>query len=514
MKIFNITQTLSEKDLTQIQNLNIDIEKIEEQYVRCSYGTMYIKLLRAATLNDGVKSYTNKDKSEFVSLYNDQIVNHVVENFIPASGAASRMFKFLLDFIKKFNSNTESINSFINKYNAYELKAFFIGIEKFSFYDEVIAECIHYLPNYNSLSQDQKLYTFVKVMLESSKFDYMNKPKGLIPFHKDLCALYTPITSHINEAISIGNKFPKIHFTVSKGFEKEFLDIVNQHNHSCFVSFSNQHSRTDSIAFDLENKFFRKSNNELLFRPGGHGALIENLNELNSDIIFIKNIDNVSFNYIEEINFNKKFLGGVLLKHQQTIFGILNEFDNVQTEDHVIEVLNYMEKELNIFIPDQIKINSTLTKVKHFIFNKLNRPIRVCGMVKNEGEPGGGPFWTKNTSGENSLQIVESAQINLKDVGQQLILSQSTHFNPVDIVCGVKGYKGDKFDLTQFVDPDTGFIVQKSAEGKYLKAYELPGLWNGGMADWISIFVEVPVETFNPVKTVNDLLKPAHRFKE
>ena len=511
MQIFNITDSFTNSDLEQLKKLNIDLEKIVDQYIRCSQGTISANLVRVATINDGINTYSPSEKEELALLYDLQVNKYTVEKFVPASGAATRMFKFLIDFVKKFNPDFETINAYINKHKAHELKTFFIGLEKFSFYEIVIAECHHVVPNYNSLDSDKQLYFFVKTMLESKNLNYLNKPKALIPFHKHDDQLLTPISKHLTEALGTSNYKPKIHFTVSEGFENNFLEIINKEDIECTVTFSNQLTRTNSIAFDLENKPFRLKNNELLFRPGGHGALIENLNELKSDIIFIKNIDNVSHNHLDEIIFNKKFLGGVLIKHQQTIFNILNNFDWIQNQESIIEILNYMEKQLNIFIPDHIKLNSTIDQIKTFIQEKLNRPIRVCGMVKNEGEPGGGPFWVKNDNKEISLQIVESSQINTKNIEQQLIMSQSTHFNPVDIVCGVKNHLGEKFDLTQFIDHNTGFVVQKSHEGRYLKAYELPGLWNGAMADWISIFVEVPIITFNPVKTVNDLLKPAHQ---
>lgn len=511
MQIFNITDSLSDTDLELLKNLNIDLEKIIDQYVRCSQGTIPANLVRVATLNDGITTFSVLEREELVLLYENQVDKFSIEKFVPASGAATRMFKFLIDFLKKFNSGYETINAYINKYHAYELNTFFIGLEKFSFYNIVLAECLLAYPNYPTLTKDEKLFLFVKVMLESDQLNFVNKPKALIPFHQLGDKLFTPITKHLKEAKATSNDIPKIHFTVSEGFEKDFITVINQEKIDCEVTFSNQMTRTNSIAFDLENKFFRQKNNELLFRPGGHGALIENLNHLESDIIFIKNIDNVSYNHLDEIVFNKKFIGGILIKHQQTIFNILNNFEGINNQESIIEILNYMEKQLNIFIPDNIKTNSTLEEIKLFIADKLNRPIRVCGMVKNEGEPGGGPFWIKNENKEITLQIVESSQVNVKNIGQQLILSQSTHFNPVDIVCGIKNHKGEKFDLLQHIDHSTGFIVQKSHEGRYLKAYELPGLWNGAMADWISIFVEVPIQTFNPVKTVNDLLKPAHQ---
>jgi len=511
MQTFNIIDALSKFDLEFLKEKKIDTEKIITQYNNCLTGNSPLNLLRVATANDGIQSHANSEKKELVAFYDTESANFSIEKFVPASGAATRMFKFLIDFITHFDPENETINTYINKHKSHELTAFIIGLEKFSFYDVVYKECLNLYPNYKTLSQELQLYYFVKIMLENPTFAFSKKPKALIPFHKINHELSTPINCHIEEAIKTIGKNGKIHFTVCGGLEQQFINEIQKTKTNYHVSFSNQLSETDSVAFDLDNNFFRLQDNKLLFRPGGHGALIENLNALKSDIIFIKNIDNVSVKHIDEIVFNKKYLGGILLKNQQTIFQILNNFENIKTQENIVEILNYMEKKLNIYIPNHIKINSTLNEIKTFIKEKLNRPIRVCGMVKNEGDPGGGPFWVKNSDGEISLQIVETAQIDLKDVKQQLILSQATHFNPVDLVCGIKNHKGEKFDLTEYVDKNTGFVVQKTHEGRDLKSYELPGLWNGAMSDWISIFVEVPVITFNPVKTVIDLLKPAHQ---
>ena len=249
----------------------------------------------------------------------------------------------------------------------------------------------------------------------------------------------------------------------------------------------------------------------MVFRPGGHGALINNLNNLDADVVFIKNIDNVIQNHIQEITLYKKGLAGMLLQFQNQIFDILKTIeDNTLEENDIPTIIDFLNKKLNIDIVDDFD-KYTLNNKIEFIKNKLNRPIRVCGMVKNEGEPGGGPFWVRSYKGNVSLQIVESSQVEVNNKEQAEILAKATHFNPVDLVCGIKNYQGKKFDLTQFIDHSTGFIVHKNNKGKDLKGYELPGLWNGAMAKWITVFVEVPLITFNPVKTVNDLLKPAHQ---
>ena len=278
------------------------------------------------------------------------------------------------------------------------------------------------------------------------------------------------------------------------------------------MSYSYQNKSTDSIAVDLDDKLLRDANGALVFRPGGHGALIQNLNDLDADIIFVKNIDNVIHNHSDRIALYKNALAGILLELQQQIFTYLHLIESKElTEKEIEAICSFMNLKLNI----KVALSSLpLSEKLQYLKTTLNRPIRVCGMVKNEGEPGGGPFWVLDKNGTVSLQIVESSQVDLNNKDQKNILNASTHFNPVDLVCGVKNYRNEKFNLVQFVDTNAGFIVEKNIFGKNIKSYELPGLWNGAMANWISIFVEVPLVTFNPVKTVNDLLKPGHQISK
>lgn len=313
------------------------------------------------------------------------------------------------------------------------------------------------------------------------------------------------------------NQIVKIHFTVSpehkENFEKHInsntTQFENTYNVTYEVSFSEQKSYTDTIAVDLKNEPFRDADGSLLFRPAGHGALIANLNEIDADIIFVKNIDNVVPDKLKEDTISyKKALAGTLLKYQEKLFSYLNSLDGKVSSGDIEEMMTFLKDELRIKnLPELATINDKI----NFLKQKFNRPLRICGMVKNEGEPGGGPFFAQNNDGTQSLQIVESSQIDPGDDQQKSIANAATHFNPVDLVCGVRNYKGEKFDLSNYVDPKTGFISQKSKDGLELKAQELPGLWNGAMSDWNTLFVEVPVSTFNPVKTVNDLLRPQHQ---
>jgi hypothetical protein len=434
------------------------------------------------------------------------------------------MFKFLFKFIKEYNPKNQSINSFINKNNLKDLSLFQVGLEKFPFYKEVISELKNNNIDFDELSSGEKAFEFVSAMLLESHLNFGNSPKGLLPFHEyKNNHISTAFEEHLYEAalyVSDSNE-AKLHFTISEKykdrFDEEFKKIeeyVEKRTGISFdISFSYQHESTDTIAVDLNDEPFREDDGSLLFRPSGHGALLKNLDTLDADIIFIKNIDNVVVKqYKDEVAKYKKVLAGILLDVQEKAYNYLRDLDiNEISEDHLTTIAEFLTRQLNVKISNEFEKYSEKYKIE-YLRGKLNRPIRVCGMVKNEGEPGGGPFWVKDQNSNVSLQIVESAQINQKNKEQKSILKNATHFNPVDLVCGIRNYKGEKFNLDDFVDYKAAFITMKTKVGKDLKALELPGLWNGSMAFWNTIFVEVPIITFNPVKTVNDLLKDTHQI--
>ena len=443
--------------------------------------------------------------------------------FVPASGAATRMFKTLFTFLKEYDPLKESINSYINKNQVKELSLFFVGLEKLPFFEDVVIKLHKKNPNYNDLPYDLQRLEFVKTMLDENLLNYSFFPKGLLPFHRYKQHASTAFEEHLFEAAEYAssNSIADLHFTISEKhkhkFDEEFKYIeedVEEKTQTKFnISFSYQKHATDTIAVTLTNEPFRDENNALVFRPSGHGALIENLNEIDADILFIKNIDNVVVNkYKSEVARYKKMLAGVILQIQEKAFKYEEALDYEISTEKLLEISGFVSAKMNVILDSDYKNLSNHEK-RMYLKSKLNRPIRVCGMVKNEGEPGGGPFWVKNKSGNISLQIVESAQINMNNPEQHSILKNATHFNPVDLVCSVKNYKGEKFDLTKYVDDNAAFITMKTKTGKDLKALELPGLWNGSMAFWNTIFVEVPLITFNPVKTVNDLLKAPHQIK-
>lgn len=458
----------------RIKEIGKSFTEVSSQINCFKKGVDKMKLLKPALISDGV---LNIDKYRYSALFNSVEQQKKMVAFIPASGAATRMFKQLYLFLETEKENDTVIE-------------FCKNINKFPFADDI--------PDKKKLHKKE----LIKFLLGKKGLNLGDTPKGLVLFHSGE-KNKTAFEEQLNTASVYVNE---LHFTVSERHLEKFKEVLAHVNIDKQISFSFQKSSTDTIAVDIENIPFEE-NGKLIFRPGGHGALIENLNDIEADVIFVKNIDNVAIEKIEESNFvYKKALAGKLFELQNRIHNSLcSLIDSEVREVDLKEIASFATLELNIIIP------ASISDLRAFLIRKLNRPIRVCGMVKNEGQPGGGPFWVESKSGEVSLQIVEGAQIDKNDLEQLKIMNQATHFNPVDIVCGVKNYKGEKFNLLQFVNHETAFITQKSRNGKLIKALERPGLWNGAMADWITVFVEVPLHTFNPVKTINDLLKPNHQ---
>jgi hypothetical protein len=517
--------SFTEKDIKQIEAKGLTVDQVKSQIELFKTGIPFTNIAEAATIGNGIMDLDAKYIDDIVAHFEANKKNISLLKFVPASGAATRMFKFLFQFIKEYNPNKESLNAFINKRNLRDLALFLVGLEKFPFYDQVIEQLKTKSIDYESLSSTDKALHFVNTMLDENQLNFGNSPKGLLPFHKyQSNHISTAFEEHLYEAAvyASNNNKAELHFTISQRFKDKFTqefkrieEYVENTTGVCFnISFSYQHESTDTIAVNLNDEPFREDNGQLLFRPSGHGALLKNLNSLDADIIFIKNIDNVVVkHYKEEMAKYKKVLAGILLKLQTKAFQCLRTLDKQDiSEEEFKEIEAFLSNEMSVKISGEYKKYLDKFKIE-YLREKLDRPIRICGMVKNEGEPGGGPFWVRDQFGNLSLQIVESAQINLKNKWQKDILTNATHFNPVDLVCGVKNYKGEKFNLENFVDHNAAFITMKTKVGKDLKALELPGLWNGSMAFWNTIFVEVPIITFNPVKTVNDLLKAPHQIK-
>jgi len=493
-------------DKKQFNNLGINISEIERQLLFFKKDFPYIKLVKPATINDGIFSFNKKQITELVDIFNRNTNNKIIK-FVPASGAATRMFKDLYNFLDEWDGSKE-----ISK----PAKVFIENIKKFAFYEELkkFVET-NYRINISSELNITNYTLVVTTLLNKLGLNYGNLPKAVLQFHKYNSEVRTALEEHVIEGIRYSKTLDKIyiHFTVSSEHAVKFKSIVSsiknkyqsKYNIKLNISYSEQKSKTDTIAVTTKNIPFRTSNNKLFFRPGGHGALIYNLNELDGNIIFIKNIDNVIIeSLLKDTITYKKVIGGLLIKLRNKIFEFLNKIDNNK--------LNMaLKSSICKFYKDYFFLEISKNEKPEYYYNLLNRPIRVCGMVRNEGEPGGGPFWVINNEKKVSLQIIESSQINHDNKLQEKIFKGSTHFNPVDLVCSIYNHKGEKFNLSDFIDHNTGFISNKSKDGVTIKALELPGLWNGAMSDWNTVFVEVPLSTFNPVKTVNDLLRKEHQ---
>ena len=506
--------SLSKTDLEQFKKHGLTPEKIDQQLKIFSEGIPFVKIVKAGSIGDGIVSISEADQNRLVEFYELNNQKKEIVKFVPASGAATRMFQFLFMFLNEFNPNGTSFETYINKKENKLLETFIKSLKDFAFFSSVQKKTKELYPDFEKASEGAGTYLFIKTMLDDKGLNFRNLPKGLIPFHKYETRTKTAFEEHLYESVyyaSVNNNV-KLHFTIAKKhlpfFQKELDGIKNRvlkKTKTKFqVSYSFQKKETDTIAVNNDNTVFKNAKNECVFRPSGHGALIENLNDLDADIVFIKNIDNVvSAKYVDEVAHHKKVLGGKLLWIQKKVFSYLVMLDKKNASlEKLHEIKAFLRNELNIR-------ESIMTAAA--IKNILNRPIRVCGVVKNTGAPGGGPFWVQNNNTLPTLQIVEMSQIDSNNSDHQTIVNSATHFNPVDLVCGLKNYKGNKFDLLKFVDSKSGIITDKSQDGRSLKALELPGLWNGSMAYWNSVFVEVPLKTFNPVKTVNDLLHEAHR---
>ena len=513
---------LTEEDYKQIEELGISKEEIERQLNSFKTGFPHMNLTRPATAGDGIIVLDRSRQKKYEDFYEQNKDLHTIVKFVPASGAASRMFKDLFFFLNNFDLENDEVDSFIEEHKLSSVKEFFDGLEQFAFYDELMTVIRGVGINFSVMSKKKKYITILEYLLTHKGLNYGAKPKGLIAFHFYYNRYRTAVSEHLVEGARYARSGRKVnvHFTISKEHKLWFEELVaskipkyqKDFNVIYNVTYSYQSHSTDTIAVDMDNNPLRDEFGRLIFRPGGHGALIDNLNNLEEDLVFIKNIDNVVPDHFKANTIRyKRIIAGLMLSLKQ----IIDRYHSrLVTGDYhpntLIAIEDFCNKKLNIILHDDYYKKDIEGKVK-YIQRVLNRPIRVCGMVKNEGEPGGGPFWVEDEKGKVNLQIVESSQIDMNDPKQAKIVEGSTHFNPVDIVCSFKDWSGESLNLHDFVDEKTGFISEKSKDGVELKALERPGLWNGAMSDWITIFVEVPAITFNPVKTINDLLRPEHQ---
>ena len=505
---------LTQEDKDLLAKKGISEQQIAEQLACFEKGFPYLKLFAAASVeNRGIMLIGEDAQKTYLAAWDSyKESDKKVVKFVPASGAASRMFKNMFEFLgADYDVPTTDFE-----------KKFFNNIKNFAFYADLDAACVkNNGKGIDALVAEGNYKAVVANLLESAGLNYGSLPKGLLKFHKYENGARTPLEEHLVEgALYAAGKSGEVnvHFTVSTEHRELFAKLVDEkvaqyaakYGIKYNISFSEQKPSTDTVAADMENKPFR-DNGKLLFRPGGHGALIENLNDLDADIVFIKNIDNVVPDRLKADTVTyKKLLAGVLVTLQKQAFEYLQLLDSGHyRHDELENIIRFVQQQLHCR-KDDIKDLEDADLVI-YLRKKLNRPMRVCGMVKNVGEPGGGPFLAYNPDGSVSLQILESSQIDMNDPEKKAMFEKGTHFNPVDLVCAIRDYKGNKFNLVNYVDKATGFISYKSKGGKELKALELPGLWNGSMNDWSTVFVEVPLSTFNPVKTVNDLLRDQHQ---
>lgn len=498
----------TEQDQDQILVQGVSLDQIDQQINYFVNGFPYLNVIKAATIGDGIVRVPEDQIAAYIHRFDAAAHERDLVKFVPASGAATRMFKSLFAALEgKSDKSVDEV---------------FARITDFAFYEDLKAAMAAKGQDLDKAVAENDRKTVLTFLLTDEGLEYGSLPKGLLKFHQYIDGPRTPVEEHLVEGAAYANSdgLVKLHFTVSPEHRDRFEALIHEQKAdyeawlgvTFEITFSEQKKSTDTISVNLDNSPFRNADGSLLFRPAGHGALIENLNDIQADIVFIKNIDNVVPDEIKEPTVTyKKVLAAVLLDAQQQIARIQGLLDSEEVSDgYLVEADELFRRTLFTLPPEGFEDLSKEEKVDYFR-RKLDRPVRACGMVKNVGEPGGGPFWARNHDGSVSLQVVESAQIDLGNPAQKAIFDEATHFNPVDLVCGLKDHNGRKYDLPAYRDPLTGFITGKSKDGKDLKAQELPGLWNGAMADWNTIFVEVPLITFNPVKTVNDLLRKEHQ---
>lgn len=477
-------------------------------------GMPWAKLHRPCTVGDGITVLQPSDIEALGALYATAASAGRVTKFVPASGAATRMFQALTAIYEQ----QEPVDS----KNCQDVLQFANHIKHFAFYDDLQALIVNHGGELETLLSHSQYTELLAYLLTPTGLNYANLPKALLKFHRYADHCRTPLEEHLVEAAAYTqdcHQVARLHVTVTP----EHAKAVQAHIEASRgryeragiryeVTLSGQSPATDTIAVDLDNTPFRDAQAHLLFRPGGHGALLGNLQALAADIVFIKNIDNVVPDHLKESTYRyKRALGGQLVALQQQVFSYLAKLAAGRVDDALLgEILTFARQQLAIMVPAELQHTQRQEHIS-FLMDRLNRPLRVCGMVQNVGEPGGGPFWVEHPDGSLSRQIIEASQIDTVSPEQRAIFAASTHFNPVDLVCGVRDYRGRPFDLSQFADPNTGFISYKTYAGWPLKALELPGLWNGAMAYWNTVFVEVPLTTFSPVKTVFDLLRPEHQ---
>jgi hypothetical protein len=502
------TYSFTEKDIEQIKTLGLKPSDVNKQLQTYRRGSAYLKLVRPCSPGDGIRSFTAVERDRLIRLYNAEAGKNKILKFVPASGAASRMFAAWFAAADQGSFGSAALD-----------RSFFADLRK--------------MPFFSMLQKDDAVRLMLKQKNVKATLDYVLLstglnfgwlPKALIPFHVYREGdVRTALEEHLGEAANFttsGEGICRLHLTISEehaGAVKAMLKSIvpryeKRHQVRFKIDLSIQSPATNRVAVGENDLPFRDDDGRLVFRPGGHGALLKNLQALDADLIFVKNIDNIAPDAVQKkILPYKKMLGGLALQMRESVFTMIRllEKDRLRARDFAT-ITDFCRSELNVSFPEAFSKLKSVEK-KQWLFLLLNRPLRVCGVVRNVGEPGGGPFWVQEKDKSQTLQIVESIHVDQSRVSQTDIWSRSSYFNPVDMVCCTKNYLGEKFNLTDYVNQDAYLISPKTEKGRMLKAQEMPGLWNGGMAYWNTVFVELPLAVFNPVKTVYDLLRPQHR---
>jgi hypothetical protein len=491
----------TQQDEIEFNRRGLSRTQIIEQIGKFIHETKSVHLERPCTQSDGIVVLSPADCHRLLSIYENELKSKTVLKFVPASGAASRMFKHL------HNYSPDVISDLTEE--------FILNFQHFPFIDDLRRKISDRGLSLDAMMQDNDWEKIFEFILDPEGLHYDAQLKGMVVFHRYDDQVRTAFEEHLHEAIEYARMEDgkcKLHFTIApQHLEKVKAFLLRKANSFPYqeyeIGYSVQSDSTDTLALSKDNDPVRDHDGNLIFRPAGHGALIHNLQSLQADIIFIKNIDNVTTDRNRaETTFYKKIIAGLLIDLQHEMDNLLLSLEE-ERNDALENALEFIQ----LWFQPGLPLGMSRPELKKYAIDRIERPLRICGMVRNEGEPGGGPFWVRMTDGHVSKQIVERSQVDIHDALQAKILGGSTHFNPVDIVCSIKNRKGMNFDLSQYIDYSTGFISEKFQDGQVIKALELPGLWNGAMALWNTVFVEVPVSTFNPVKTVNDLLRPGHQ---
>ncbi len=513
----------SPQDIEQIKDHGLNTAEVERQIDILKNGLPFTEVLEPATVDNGIVKLDETDQQFYLDFFEKNKEQYHLQKFVPASGAATRMFKDWMFFHQNYQPGRHYYERFVRQHQLKnmepDLDDFLNNFPGYAFYQDVMDVIRENLPGYFQLDENEQVWQLIHYTISDEGLGYARKPKAFIKFHRYTKNITkTALEEHLTEArayTTTSRQKPEVSFSISPKHQQMFDQLVQQVNPDQAVDISNSYQKpeTDTVMLDMATgELVRDENGNLVFRPGGHGSLIDNIQDLEADIIFIKNIDNVQKGEAQQTTvYYKKILAGYLMELLKKIKNYLKILQNEKpVGEALLEIENFASQKLNIrFIEGYETLNNS--GKRRYLAYKLNRPVRVAGMVKNTGEPGGGPFWAKDKNGIKSLQIVEKAQIDPDNPQQQQILKQSTHFNPVDLVISIKDFEGNKFNLKEFVNEDAGFVTEKSYNGKPVKVYERPGLWNGAMDGWNTVFIEVPLATFSPVKTVTDLLKPEHQ---